>query len=492
MNAIEQLKLIDLKSKNKLMLTVYLISTIIGLVGVLALDPTSITSILYIIQLIVYPIAFFVTNKNKKEFIFPYIIVIGMNVCTLISTYVIGGSLSGIISVFFFTIFSAVQFKKGLFGWGFGFGLIILVYNCLFPSESYAYIKEEFAAFMMVYLLSSVLLVVLIHLNDKQYKKLQEYMDQEEANSRAKEEQKVKLEQELFTIAESLSKVNEKIQFSVASQDEMRIAISEVSAGSQIQSEQISGIANNAHNNLIVLNEMNQSTRELIEESVQSSIAAEEGQAKAKHLINEMDNLQTVISELNENFITLTQKIEETNQFAHQIQQITEQTNLLALNASIEAARAGEAGKGFSVVAEEIRNLADTTKEITIKITENLIAVNKTNELAQGNMQASSVNLNQSVESSKEVDEKFSELNLMLKKVNKKFQEFEALSKEVGRNSESVESSTNDFAAIIEEATASMQQVSASIETITADNRLIAEYIQQTAESAENIKKSFN
>lgn len=66
--------------------------------------------------------------------------------------------------------------------------------------------------------------------------------------------------------------------------------------------------------------------------------------------------------------IKKTAAIQEIKELSQTILQITSQTNLLALNASIEAARAGEAGKGFAVVAEEIRVLAENSKNAVSKI----------------------------------------------------------------------------------------------------------------------------
>ena len=78
---------------------------------------------------------------------------------------------------------------------------------------------------------------------------------------------------------------------------------------------------------------------------------------------NDMHDIEQSAHQTEESIASLESGMKEVSEFATTIAGITSQTNLLALNASIEAARAGEMGKGFSVVAEEVRVLADSSKQ---------------------------------------------------------------------------------------------------------------------------------
>lgn len=93
--------------------------------------------------------------------------------------------------------------------------------------------------------------------------------------------------------------------------------------------------------------------------SRQAADSAEQGQQVVNQAVKQMDVLHSMVEGLAEDTGSLGNRIKEIDNFVQLIGELADQTNLLALNAAIEAARAGEQGRGFSVVAEEVRKLAD-------------------------------------------------------------------------------------------------------------------------------------
>jgi len=140
-------------------------------------------------------------------------------------------------------------------------------------------------------------------------------------------------------------------------------------------SQQASGAAEQAaaiHQTTATINEIRATVEQMAQrsekvaglarESVQKS---DEGQLGVTSSIESMAAIRSRVETIAQNILALSEQGQQIGEIIVTVNALAEQSNLLALNAAIEAARAGEHGKGFSVVASEVRSLAEQSRAAT-------------------------------------------------------------------------------------------------------------------------------
>jgi methyl-accepting chemotaxis protein len=270
-------------------------------------------------------------------------------------------------------------------------------------------------------------------------------------------------------VAGNLSEVSELIASTVE----------EVAEGAMHQASETEASVSILSENIDTLNRI--SSKELegkanLEEAVKQ---IEQSFGDLEKVSGNLNLVKNNFSKVNDQGKELGIKVKDMISIVSTVESIAEQTNLLALNASIEAARAGEMGRGFSVVAEEIRKLAEDSKEAVTTINLNL------NQFISG--------VNEMVT---EVNNQYGELDHGTKTMETVALESRSASKRIHAVSDSISeisyqlSSETDkinnvfqnvikLAAIAEENSASSQEMSANVTSFTTEIASLTENISE-------------
>ncbi len=243
--------------------------------------------------------------------------------------------------------------------------------------------------------------------------------------------------------------------------------IEAMAQGAAEQASQTENISNFAKDMAKLIDDTNQSAQRAAEAAKAAKEVAEKGSDIVKQSVSGMQQIRNSVREASRQVRLLGENSVRIGEISDFISEIANRTNLLALNASIEAARAGEAGRGFSVVADEIRNLAERSSTSAEEISKLI-----------GDIQSG---IKKTIKAMETGNSEVAEGTQMVDKAG------EALREIVGRVQVSTDSSAEIFSAT-QEQTRYSQQIVSSLEHIAGIAKKTAEGAEQSEQAASQLE----
>ncbi|WP_248927059.1 methyl-accepting chemotaxis protein [Paenibacillus hamazuiensis] len=276
----------------------------------------------------------------------------------------------------------------------------------------------------------------------------------------------------------------------VESSKQIGISLDNVVGGSEKQAQA-------AQQNVAAMEEMSVgitriagSAASVSDAALSSSEEAKQGNVVVQKAVAQMDAIQTTVKRTSSEISQLGELSSKIGEIVHVIGEIANQTQMLSLNASIEAARAGEHGRGFSVVANEVKKLADQTKTASANIAELIEEVQKTTDKAIHAMQEGVDVVDSGTQLMTQVGSVFETIYSSIQHVTEQIQEISASTEQISAGTEQVTSSMNEVASISDKSftnaqaiAASSQEQLASMEEISASSETLSQMAQELQET---------
>jgi len=199
------------------------------------------------------------------------------------------------------------------------------------------------------------------------------------------------------------------------------------------------------------INEVASNIQLTAEEAQSATSLAARGSDVAQTTLKVLEALSVTVDQVRTAVESLATETDHINTAASLIQSIADQTNLLALNAAIEAARAGEHGRGFAVVADEVRSLAQKTRESTESIQKIISTLRSSAKYAVDIARKGNDDAEQGVQRVSETQQAFEGIKSAMERINGISQQMAAATEEQAHVAEEISQQINHIAEAADE-----------------------------------------
>ena len=242
-----------------------------------------------------------------------------------------------------------------------------------------------------------------------------------------------------------IGRVEDSIQTLDQFMSETSRSIQQTTEGIEIQNTEADMLASAATEMSATAHEIAQNTSQTSEATNDTAQLAQSGKMIVAEMVDGIRDLVNEVKLAGNASDELNNKAKAVEQVVNIINEIAEQTNLLALNAAIEAARAGDQGRGFSVVADEVRTLAQRTQESTSEIRDTIDAIQKQVEQTSAAMEKCSEQASSNIERAENVGASFENVNGAMHSITDSSTQVAAASEEQSAVAEEVSKNINSI-----------------------------------------------